>query len=206
MTRQEIQEMSSRISESLDNLHQLLENLLTWSMSQLQQQTLTFEAISVYELTEDIFRLYEPSAAKKQLRLANHANVGALVWADGQSVHTVIRNLVANSIKFSYSGTQVTVNTQISGQKVTVRVTDQGTGMDEETVKHLFTLDKKASEVGTANEVGSGFGLVLCEDLVRKNNGHLRVESEVKKGSTFIITLPLARSTEPTRQDQPTAR
>lgn len=200
LSQQEVQTMSNRIGESLNNLHQLLENLLTWSLSQIQQRTIHPESVSLYELTEDIFRLYEPTAAQKEVYLVNQASAGVLAWADNHSVHTILRNLIANSIKYSHPQTSVIVAVQATDEEVTVRVTDEGVGMDEETIQDLFALDKKTSEAGTANELGSGFGLVLCDELVRKNGGRLWVESEIHEGSTFIFTLP-KKAHKPVRTD-----
>ncbi|MEQ9441084.1 MAG: tetratricopeptide repeat-containing sensor histidine kinase [Cyclobacteriaceae bacterium] len=206
MTRQEVKEMSDRIGDSLQNLQQLLDNLLTWSLSQIQQQRLDPEALSLYELTEEIFRLYEPAATEKQIRLKNSIKGDVMALADRNSVNTVLRNLVANSIKFSYPEMTITVGSHVEDEQVLIRVTDQGMGMDQATVAHLFSLDKKTSGIGTANEKGSGFGLVLCEELVRKNGGQLWVASEEGKGSTFTFTLPFVKSNAVRNEYEPVAR
>jgi signal transduction histidine kinase len=63
--------------------------------------------------------------------------------------------------------------------------------MDRKTLETLFRIDVKSSHEGTAGEPGSGLGLILCRELMEKNGGALRVESEVGKGSTFTLTLPI---------------
>jgi signal transduction histidine kinase len=193
MSLQEVKEMSARIGDSLGNLHQLLENLLTWSLSQLQQQTINPECFSIHALAQNIVQLYEPTATEKKITILNKADREIEAWADRNAVHTVLRNLLANSIKFSHAHTTVEVETEVRNGEVMVSVTDQGTGIDPEVVAKLFSLDKKTTGTGTANEQGSGFGLILCQELVKKNKGHLWVESEKGKGSTFTFTLPLAQ-------------
>ena len=192
MSRQEMKEISDHIEESLQNLLQLLDNILTWSLSQIKQGRLDPTPVSLHDLTSDIFRLYSPTANEKQLSLVNNTDAEVFAWADQHSIHTVLRNLVANSIKFSYPGSTITVNASINKDEVIVGVTDEGVGMDQATINELFSLDKKTSGTGTANEKGSGFGLVLCKELVNKNGGELRVTSEPGKGSTFTFALPLA--------------
>lgn len=193
MDTREVKTMSARINESLSNLYQLLENLLTWSLSQIQHKPLVPKSISLYELIEEVFCLLKPTAAKKQLYLVNDVHPETTAWADVTSVSTVLRNLVANSIKFSYPASKITVAAEVSDEKIVVRVIDQGVGMDKETQEKLFSLDQKATGTGTDDEQGSGFGLVLCEELVTKNGGQLWVESKVDEGSTFTFTLPLAK-------------
>ena len=192
MDAKEVKNISAQISESLNNLYRLLENLLTWSLSQLQHKAQMPDVISLSALIEDTLRLLKPTANKKQLQLVSRACPKAVAWADTTSVSTVLRNLVANSIKFSYPDTRIVVEAEVVRDEVLVRVIDQGTGIDKETQSQLFSLDKKATGTGTHNERGSGFGLVLCEELVRKNGGRLWVESELGNGSTFTFTLPLA--------------
>mgnify|MGYP001791541097 CR=1 FL=1 len=202
MTLQEMKEMSTRISDSLGNLHQLLENLLTWSLSQLRQQRTTPECFSIHALAQNIVQLYEPTATEKKITILNRADREIEAWADRNAVHTVLRNLLANSIKFSHAHTTIEVRAKVQNEEVMVSVTDQGTGIDPEVVAKLFSLDKKTSGTGTANEQGSGFGLILCQELVKKNKGHLWVESEKGKGSTFTFTLPLAQYTSVREQKQ----
>ena len=76
---------------------------------------------------------------------------------------------------------------------VQVSVSDNGVGMDEEVKNSIFRIDKHHSQSGTNGESGTGLGLVLCKDLVEKNEGTITVESNLNEGSNFIFTLPTAR-------------
>ena len=73
---------------------------------------------------------------------------------------------------------------------VEIQVEDSGVGMSENTLKKVFSITEKVSEKGTDNETGTGLGLILCKELVEKNNGTIWVESELGKGSKFNFTLP----------------
>lgn len=195
MSRKEIGEMSNRIGDSLQNLNVLLNNLLAWSRLQLNQKVHAPERLNLHQVVEQTASLYHETAIEKQIHITPEVSDALQVWADPNELQTVIRNLVGNAVKFSYTGGEIRVRAISGDEQVEVQVSDQGLGMDEETVKSLFVLDRKVSNTGTANEKGTGFGLILCRELVENNGGRLWVESEPGKGSTFFFTLPIHAST-----------
>jgi signal transduction histidine kinase len=105
----------------------------------------------------------------------------------------VLRNLFSNAIKYSYSKSTIELDITASEGMINITITDHGTGMEEETLKALFNLDQKVTSIkGTANEKGTGLGLILAKEFVEKNNGKISVMSEPGQGSQFSFTLPLA--------------
>ncbi|MFY8005132.1 MAG: sensor histidine kinase, partial [Chitinophagaceae bacterium] len=74
---------------------------------------------------------------------------------------------------------------------ISIKVTDNGIGMDNATAANLFVKGKKVSSFGTYNETGTGLGLLLCKEFVEKNNGRIWVESKEGYGSIFYFTIPL---------------
>ena len=191
MSRKEIGEMSNRIGDSLQNLDVLLNNLLAWSRLQLNQKVHAPELLNLQQVVEQTTALYSEAVMEKQIRITPEVSDELQVWADPNELQTVIRNLVGNAVKFSYTGGEIRIRATTGHERVEVQVSDQGLGMDKQTVRSLFVLDKKVSHMGTANEKGAGFGLILCKELVENNGGRLRVESEPGKGSTFFFTLPV---------------
>ncbi len=103
----------------------------------------------------------------------------------------MIRNLISNAIKFTPESGSVTLSAQVARQQVKVSITDTGVGMSPEVVSKLFRIDTKHSTKGTADEKGTGLGLILCKEFIEKNGGRIGVESEPGKGSVFFFTLPL---------------
>ena len=105
---------------------------------------------------------------------------------------TVLRNLLSNALKFTNPGGNITISATQDDHTVEVSVSDTGIGIAEGHLPELFRIDTKYKQSGTANEPGTGLGLLLCKEFVERNDGSIQVESEVGKGSTFKITLPKA--------------
>ena len=103
----------------------------------------------------------------------------------------IVRNLVSNSIKFTNSGGKVTLNAKRFDNFIEISVADTGVGIAKTNLDKLFKLDQNVSTKGTANEEGTGLGLILCKEMVEKHCGKIWVESEAGKGTTFYFTLPL---------------
>ena len=105
---------------------------------------------------------------------------------------TILRNLVTNSIKFTQESGGVSIKAYVDGDKAKIEVSDTGVGMSKESLQQLFKLNEKLSTKGTSGETGLGLGLQLVYDFVKLNKGTIEVNSEVDKGTTFIVSLPKA--------------
>lgn len=102
----------------------------------------------------------------------------------------MLRNLISNAIKFSPVGSKVSIYGNELNDDLIMAVVDEGVGISEEYINKLFKLDEIISSIGTDGELGSGMGLILCNDILKKHNGKIIVDSKEGKGSTFTITLP----------------
>ena len=146
--------------------------------------------INLSEFGNEIMNLYKEGADYKKLELVNNMKQEILVYADKYMIDTIVRNFVSNSIKFTNPGGQITIKGIINGDNAEVSVTDTGIGISPEDQKNLFRIDEQSRRDGTANEKGTGLGLILCKEFIEKNNGVLWVESEEGKGSRFSFTVP----------------
>ncbi len=116
----------------------------------------------------------------------------SMAYADHEVVRTVLRNLLSNAIKFSNEGSVVEVGSLPSGR---FYVSDSGTGMSDESVAEILNARYGVkSSVGTQGENGSGIGLVLCRELLALSHGRMEIQSELGKGSTFTVILPVPES------------
>jgi signal transduction histidine kinase len=116
------------------------------------------------------------------------------VFGDSEMIHTVLRNLISNAVKFTTSGKRVEVEVKEQPEWIEVLVADQGVGISAENMQKLFRIDVKYKTTGTAGETGTGLGLVLCREFVEKNGGKIWCESRENSGTTFHFTIPRASS------------
>jgi len=191
----ERQHFLRNIHTSAQNTFKLLENLLAWSMAQTGKQTFNPYPVDMSVVTNDMVIFLRDQAEKKQIRMFTAVNFGTVVLADEQMIRTVVRNLISNAIKFTPEGGQIRIYSEPfkdeADQKDMIRicVTDTGVGISPENLEKLFRIDQQVRSMGTANEKGTGLGLILCKELIDKHGGKIWVESEVGKGSKFCITL-----------------
>jgi PAS domain S-box-containing protein len=190
MTPLEIKSSISNVYSASKQVYNLILNLLEWSMIQSGRLMVNKSVINLSELGSEIINLYEEGANHKKINLINHMNQEILVYADKYMIDTIVRNFVSNSIKFTKPGGDIIIKGIINGDNAEVSVTDTGIGISQEDQKNLFRIDEQSRREGTANEKGTGLGLILCKEFIEKNNGVLWVESEEGKGSRFSFTVP----------------
>jgi len=106
-------------------------------------------------------------------------------------IHSVLQNLIGNSIKFTPSHGQIRISYDIQDHWVKIVITDTGVGMAPDQLERLW--DQQSSTTGTAGETGTGLGLLLCQQFVERHGGKLAATSELGLGSTFSFTLPKAK-------------
>jgi CheY-like chemotaxis protein len=128
-------------------------------------------------------------AEKKDVTIKNLIPRGLWVFADPNFLDRCVDNLLTNSIKFSLRGGCVEVIAK-DGDANVIGVKDNGVGIDPDVVSHLFKFDVKTSSVGTGGEIGTGFGLPLCHDMMCSQNGSISVETALGKGTTFYLLFP----------------
>jgi PAS domain S-box-containing protein len=168
----------------------LLNNLLDWSRSQTGRIRFEPGDIDLSQVLESVFKLYKLNAHEKNLQLDIRVSKGSMAYGDQNMVSTIVRNLISNAIKFTRPGGRITVSSKSSRNETQFIVADTGIGIPEELTGKLFRIDEQVTRTGTANEEGTGLGLILCMEFARRNNGTLGVRSKPGKGSTFTLRLP----------------
>ena len=132
---------------------------------------------------------FEASSGAKDLRLINEIGPEAMVFADPNQIAIVIRNMVSNAIKFTPHKGFVKLVAKDLEDKQQISVVDNGVGMDTKTCEKILDPNEAYSTYGTENEKGTGLGLLLCYELISKNDGEIWVESKLGEGTTFHIIL-----------------
>jgi signal transduction histidine kinase len=190
LSKEEIQMLAKDLDKSVKNLFALLDNLLEWARSQTGAIQFTPVAFDISEVLKENQDLLQAQAGAKQIAIHIHDPHPVPVQAHKPSITTVIRNLTANAIKFTPAGGTITLHAMQDKKETVVSITDTGVGMSPAVMEKLFRLDSKHSTLGTAQEKGTGLGLILCKDFVEKNGGRIWVESKEGKGSVFYFTIP----------------
>lgn len=193
--KDEIRELLSAMNKSSEDLYGLLQNLLNWSMTQRKTLRLSPEPIQINDAVKEVFQWFSAQAAQKAILLINSNQSDFLITIDKESLYVILRNLVSNAIKFTPTGGRVTISSVETDETFTILVADSGVGIPAEKVNKLFRLDEKIQTSGTANERGTGLGLVLCYEFVKANGGNIEVSSHPGEGTTFTINIPKKIST-----------
>lgn len=182
--------LTRELEQRARNAGNLLDNLLYWAQGQLEEISLTPTYLILHEQVAQSLHYLEHAAEKKGVVLSNKVPTKLRAWADQDTLQLVLRNLLENAIKFSFRGDVVRIEGEERGDEVVLAVQDYGIGMSEEVQRRLFQRHQPYATAGTNRERGTGIGLILSRDIVERNHGHIRVESEPGKGSTFYVHLP----------------
>ena len=181
------------LSLSAQNTYKLLENLLEWASLQRGQISVHKEFINLKDIVNDCFESYGTMAIGKSIGLRNNVDENVIINVDKHSIKTVLRNLVNNALKFTPLGGRVCIGASFTEKMVKISVEDTGIGIKQSHIDKLFRIEESFSAMGTKGEQGTGLGLILCKELILKNQGEIDVESEPGKGTKFIISLPEAQ-------------
>ncbi len=176
----EVVESMKRISQ---NVIQLLENLLEWSRVQTGSIHFSPEDISISKLVRSVKELFELPAKSKNIELVFNYAEDFVLYADPHMIETVIRNLISNSIKFTPRDGKISLETHLLHDYKMITIRDTGVGMEKDLIEKIFNLEINTSTRGTDNEEGTGLGLVLCKELIEKNGGKIKIDSEPGEGT-----------------------
>jgi signal transduction histidine kinase len=193
LTKEEIQMLARDFDKSLKNLLSLLENLLEWSRSQTGILEIKQEPLELKSLINLNVELLRKMAENKEIHIQTEVPGTLWAFAGKNQMNTVLRNLISNAVKFTKPGGQVIIRAQEWKDVLEIIVTDNGIGIRQEVLEKLFKIEHKHSSLGTANEKGTGLGLMLCKEFIEQSGGTLKVESQEGKGSTFRFTVPKTR-------------
>jgi signal transduction histidine kinase/Tfp pilus assembly protein PilF len=184
------QEFGKEVAASVQNTIDLLENLLVWASGQIKGVRVEPKKVNLYALAEENIGMLKTMAIQKNIALHNETEHDAFLYADANMVNLILRNLLSNALKFTKEGGEVSILSEEFETYHQISVIDNGVGIEIQKLESLFTAHMNVSTQGTANEKGTGLGLMLCKDFTEKNGGKIWVESEAGKGSSFMLTFP----------------
>ncbi len=192
MTAEELLESLPEITKNAKNILELIDSLFGWARSQLGGAKIYPSIFNVNKVIEEEINLFSSRAKEKKIEVISNVKENLNAFADKDMIELVIRNLISNAIKFCKQGDRVEVNVSRGDTFMEISVLDTGCGISVEGLEKIFTTGVISTE-GTSGEIGTGLGLMLSKEFVEKNGGTMGVSSEIKKGSHFFFTIPIAR-------------
>lgn len=189
LSQEEFKQLTRDLRKQFDTARAFISNLLDWALLQMDKLKIQPTRIDVAAAIDENIKTME-ALQMKQILFEKVVPAEIYGWADPNMLNLILRNLLLNAIKFSEIGGKVVVTCkEFDKQFIVVAVKDQGVGINKEVQQFLFDKSTAYSTRGTANEKGTGLGLILCKEFVEKNGGKIWFESEEWVGSTFYFTI-----------------
>jgi len=178
-----------QLLKSSNALVDLLRNLLNWAQIQTGRETYHPLPFNLVAALQPDLEVIKSMAARKDIIFEAGLPPSAVITGDENMLITVIRNLLTNAVKFTEAGGHISLLVNETDGRFTVLVRDTGMGMTPEQMQNLLRIDRQHSMLGTANETGTGLGLIVCQDMLQKHGSFLRIESEEGVGSQFWFEI-----------------
>jgi len=191
LSEYEITGVMEELRQDADYSARLVGNLLSWANSQLKGTEVVPVMLNIRQLTDYVLVQFQKQATDKKIILNAELPTDMAVYADKDMVLLVMRNLISNAIKFCRAGDIITITGKMAGNAIEFCVADTGIGIKQDILEKIKE-QKIITTSGTANEKGTGLGMLLCREFVELNHGMLRVESEWGQGCRCYFTLPAA--------------
>lgn len=199
-----VEKYASIINQSSQRAMELVTNLLEWSRSKVGRMQFNPEETDMVALITSVAQLLRDTADKKLITIYTETPTALMIYADKAMIAATLRNLISNAIKFTHPQGEIVISAQSEPNQLIVMVADNGVGIKKEAISKLFNIEDSYSTPGTADEKGTGLGLMLCKEFIERHGGQIRVESEPRKGSKFYFSIPtnLKKSTHQSQHQQ----
>lgn len=192
LDKNEFDVLVATLKKDIDSVNFTLNNTLQWSMTQMEGFKINPSKFNLRKTVDYSLLLLDSSFKEKNLQIKNQMDDEVMAFADQNLIEVAVRNVLNNAAKFSNAGGSVHIFSEKKPDYVRMCVQDQGVGMSQSQIKSIladsYSITK--SNPGTQKEKGSGLGLQLTKEFVRKNGGELYIESEIGIGTKFCIQLP----------------
>lgn len=187
----ELKKFVQDMSGTVKNLLSLVENLLHWSRTQRGGIRYEPQRLDLQNVVQESLAPLQSMAVGKRIDLQVSVPPEVIIYADKNMFQFVLRNLVDNAIKFTHEGGRVRLQADAYEEYIGIAIIDNGIGIAANDLPKLFRIDAYHTTQGTANENGTGLGLILCQEFVAKNGGEITVKSTLGEGTTFRFTVPV---------------
>lgn len=188
---EELNHLIIQNSSIANGTYSLLDNLLHWALLQTKQLYFHKESVHLYSVIQQIEYNYKPLLVEKEIRFENLVSKNIFLFVDLDSLKIVFRNLLDNAIKFTNLGGTITFESkEIDSNLCQVIIKDTGIGISTNTINELLQEGDLLAKKGNSEIIGTGLGLQLCKQMIKKNDGSFTIESEINNGTKMILTFP----------------
>lgn len=186
-------EFMQDINHEIDRLSGIITDLLTLTQMDSRQAPMKTDSVDLSALCEDTLHALQPAAGKARLTLRGDIAEQVILPGDESKLSQVVYNLIDNAIKYTPEGGQVNVSLRADSRAATLVVQDNGIGIPEEDVKHIFDRFYRVDKARSRATGGTGLGLSIVRQMVQLHGGEIRVDSVAGQGSAFTVTLPIRK-------------
>lgn len=180
------------IKKSGKNLLELINDILDLSKIESGKMEISLEEFYIEDVVNDNRAMVTPMASEKEINISLIKDEDIpLIRSDRNKIKQILLNLLSNAVKFTPRGGSITIDATGKDGRVELRVTDTGIGIAKENLDKIFDEFRQVDGSSTREYGGTGLGLAITRRLVKLLGGEIRVESEIHKGSTFIINIPV---------------
>lgn len=169
----------------------LIEDLLDLEKINRGEFTINKSNLEIRPFLQHLVQCHQVHSGQKKILIFHNIHDNITISVDELRLQQVLNNLISNAIKFSPKGSIVNVVTDDYQGYLYIKVIDTGAGIPADKIQDLFTPFANIGSIPTANEKGSGLGLSIVKKLMELHDGDIFIESEVGKGSTFVVQLPI---------------
>lgn len=197
---QQLDKASNAILNASDRMDTMIKNLLEAAKQEAATITLNMAKLPLTRAVETATGLYLEQANTKEIEIVSSLDDSIELWGDEDKLIEAIGNILSNAIKYSPSGTRITVGTSLLPQEglAEITITDTGQGMNQDDLAAAFQPFRTLSARPTEGETSTGLGLSIVKTIIEAHGGHVLAESEgTGKGSTFRLRLPLTATNTP---------
>lgn len=185
----EIEDAMLQVNSAARGIYTLLENLLDWARLQSGELECQTEFVSLSKAISYAVDNHARAAAQKGIALEIEQDSDMMVECDLRLLSSILRNMISNALKYSYPKSSVKVVLRKYEGRAGISVIDNGVGIARKHLEKIFRIDSELRQYGTANESGSGLGLILMSSFAQLIGAEVKVESKLNHGSTFTLLL-----------------
>ncbi|WP_077370883.1 tetratricopeptide repeat-containing sensor histidine kinase [Flavobacterium sp. A45] len=187
----ELDQLLHQNSAIANGAYSLLDNLLHWALLQTKQLYFHKDSVHLYSIVQQIEYNYKPLLLDKAITFENAVSKNSFIFVDLDSLKIVLRNLLDNAIKFSRENGEINIYTVETNTKFCqLVIQDNGLGINQKTINELLEDNELLAKKSNSEIIGTGLGMQLCKQMIKKNGGTLAIESEPNKGTKIILTFP----------------